>query len=130
MKRLKIVLVEINDHGDPIRIFDNSKAARLHPVENVREWDRTNAVHLIREAIFRRSKGDCEWCGRFVTRDSGEMHEVHARGKRDINGNYGEISISNSVFICHNCHTGPNGAHGDRKWGGRDGVNHGIANQR
>lgn len=118
-KQPKMCLVEVDNRGDPVRIFKYNKTARQYPVEQVAEWVFADAVHFIREKLYQRSKVNgssfCEWgCGRPLTRLSGHMHEVLARGKRDQEGNYGEISILNSVFICYDCHI--NGAHGDRKW--------------
>lgn len=115
MTKQKFVLVEINSHGDPVRIFRTVKEAMKLPVELVQKWPRGLAIRSIRETIYVRSKdvlgnGRCEFCGQFVTRDSGEMHEKIPRGRG------GEISLENSVFICKPCHRGQNGAHGNRRW--------------
>lgn len=109
--RKKYVWVEIDATENPVRIFRNRHAALELPQERTRLWPRASAVHLIREAILLRSQGLCEsGCGRRISRDTGEMHEKVPRGKG------GEISLVNSVFICRPCHTGPSGAHGDRRW--------------
>ncbi len=121
----KLVLVELNESGDAIRIFRNAKAARASD-GYVEEWTKELATRNIRRQVYERSKDEfgtahCEYCGAYIIwekgkENSGHMHEAHAKGKRDENGNYGEVSVENSVFICKACHTGPNGAHGDRYW--------------
>jgi len=50
---------------------------------------------------------ECEWCTAPISEQSMHMHEMVSRG------NGGEISLSNGVGICYNCHFGPAG-HGDR----------------
>lgn len=116
-----MVLVQVNLNGDPIRIIKTAKLARLLPVEEVAEWPKADAVRSIRWQIYQRSKNEegqseCEWCGRYLTWESGEMHEVVPRGKRDDNGNAGEVSLANSVFLCHDCHQNSDRAHGSRRW--------------
>jgi 5-methylcytosine-specific restriction endonuclease McrA len=120
-KKTKYVFVEINDHGDPVRILKNCKATRHLPVESVREMTKAEAVGGIRLAVFERTKQEtgfpqCEWCGQYITWKTMEMHEKIFKGKRDENGNYGEVSLDNCVGLCRPCHQGPNGAHADRKW--------------
>lgn len=111
MRRKKIVFVEIDAQGNPVRIFRNTREALELPAERVRGLPRSSAVHSIREAILLRSHGLCEsGCGRRINRETGEMHEKLPRGKG------GEISLTNSIFICRPCHTGPQGAHGNRRW--------------
>jgi len=117
----KYVLAEVDENGSPIRIFRNVKDTFSFPVESVAEFTKAFAVHSVRSKVFRRAgctpytAGACEWCGKVIfweagSYKSGEMHEVLPKGKG------GEVSVANSVAICRGCHTGPNGAHGDRKW--------------
>jgi 5-methylcytosine-specific restriction endonuclease McrA len=124
MKR--IVLVEVDASGEAIRIFRTAKAAAQSsvPQHKIEEQEKAIAVRTIRHKVFELARNrdgliECEECGKFITWDTGHMHEVHARGKRDKDGTYGEVSVDNCVAICASCHIGPNGAHGDRKWGGR-----------
>lgn len=114
---VKFVFCEINPlTHDPVRIFKNTKDAILLPSERIARWPRGEAVKSIREQIFQRSCGKCEYCGTFIDRSTGEMHEQHPRGKL-LDGKFGEISLDNSVFLCKGCHTsGPNAAHKDRNW--------------
>ena len=106
------VLVETDDMGWAVRIFLSDRAAyiaALDPLRLVVQKDYDQAVYEIRHQIFVRSKGECELCGVLVNESSGQMHEMQHRGKG------GEISLSNSVFICYACHLGPRGAHGNRR---------------
>lgn len=117
----KMVLCQVNFRGDPVRIIKTAKLARLLPVEEVAEWPKADAVRSIRWQIYERSKNEegqseCEWCGKYLTQETGHMHERVARGSWDENGNKGEVSLANSVFICSDCHLGPNGAHKERRW--------------
>jgi hypothetical protein len=103
------VMVELFN-GLPVRIFKNPKRALDFPPEQVAEWPRRDATEAIRRQVFARSKGKCEYgCGRTVTWDTGELHEEKPRGKG------GEISLSNSVFVCRDCHRNDDRAHGNRR---------------
>ena len=126
MSKSKFVWVQIDEEGVPIRIIKTAKLARALPDGQAIEWDKEDATGKIRWQVYERSKNEfgqaeCEWCSRNVRwekgyPDSGEMHERTFRGCRDTEGNRGEVSVANSVFICRPCHTGPNGAHGARRW--------------
>lgn len=116
-----MVLAEVDDRGDPIRIFRTVKATFSYPVESVKEFPKTFAVGMIRSKVFARTgctphqPGACEWCGRTIIWQAGEwnsghMHEKHFKGKG------GEVSVENGVAICRPCHTGRDGAHGNRRW--------------
>lgn len=63
------------------------------------------AVQAIRHRLWLRCGGECELCASPVTESSGHMHEQKHRGQG------GEISLTNSVFICPTCHLH---AHNDR----------------
>lgn len=121
MPRDKYVLCEVDDQGTPIRIFKPQKKAYTFPVEQVNEFPHGFAVGIIRRQVFQRAgctriqPGCCEECGATIiweagSYNSGEMHEVISKGKG------GEVSVDNSKAICRACHTGPNGAHGNRRW--------------
>lgn len=127
MKKEKLILAEVDEHGDPIRIFKYRKKAYLYPVKSVNEFMYAFAVEAIRRKVFARAgctrvkPGECEWCGAEIIWEkgypnSGHMHEKIARGKMVFQGEDGEYSVDNSVAICSNCHIGPNGAHSNRTW--------------
>lgn len=104
------VFVEVED-GKIIRILRTTAEAWRLPAERVQQWPRSEAVKAIREQVFDRSKGECEDCGRRVTKMTGEMHERIPKGKG------GEVSLANSCFLCYYCHQGrKDSAHGDRRW--------------
>lgn len=119
------VYVEINPETQlPVRILKNAKEAALvkqsegmFEDEIVRQMDRGTAVIIIRlQVVARARRGNliqCEFCGKNITENTGHMHEVVPRGKG------GHISVDNSRLICPECHIGPEGEHGDRKWGGK-----------
>ena len=113
------VYVEIDPKTElPIRIFKHfSEAAKLDP-EVIRQMARSVAVGYIRVQVFERAKRGilvlCHFCGGIISPGTGHMHEVVPKG------NGGEVSLDNCVAICSRCHIGPDGEHGDRKWGGKD----------
>jgi 5-methylcytosine-specific restriction endonuclease McrA len=93
--------VEINPENKIIRIFKNRQRAVTSEAfedDRVREYSRKDAIGEIRKAVFERSKGICEFCGNYLTEQTGDLHEQLARGLG------GEISLENSVFICRGCH--------------------------
>lgn len=105
------VYVELGESGVPIRIFRNQKAA----VKSGVCWTlmaRNQAVPQIRHQLFLRSEGFCELCGIRLTEQVGEMHEQKSRGLG------GEISLTNSIFICHKCHRIEDGR--DPRWSKHD----------
>lgn len=109
------VFVEVDlDTELPIRILKTNKQAYELPPEKVRMMARSVAVKYIRDQVVERARKDknilCEFCGLIITEDTGHMHEVLSRGKG------GEVSLENSRFICAQCHLGPDGEHGDRRW--------------
>lgn len=107
-----IVRVELGDFGNIIRIFRKDKRWLQVAEDRLALVPKIDAVREIRMQIFKRSCGKCEFdCGNNISWDSMELHEKIPRGK------HGEISLQNSVALCHNCHTGsPDSAHGDRRW--------------
>lgn len=125
---MKTVLAEVDERGDPIRIFKPQKKAYQFPVESVNEFPKAFAVGIIRSKVFARAgctphvDGGCEWCGASISWEkgrwnSGELHEVIPKGKMVFQGEQGEVSVENSVAICRSCHTsGPNAAHSNRRW--------------
>lgn len=127
MKTNKTVLAEVDERGDPIRIFKFRKKALRFPVESVNEFPYAFAVESIRRKVFARAgctrvqEGQCEWCGRIIIwekgyENSGHLHEKIPRGKMVFNHDDNEYSIDNSVAICKDCHIGPTGAHSNRRW--------------
>jgi 5-methylcytosine-specific restriction endonuclease McrA len=102
----KFCIVELDANDQVVRIFrtlvESSKAA---------VWAlalRTEAVAAIRKQIFKRSGGQCEYCGKFI---NGKFH-LHEKIHRSRGG---EISLENSVALCADCHIGPTGEHGSRR---------------
>ena len=82
----------------------------------LQELPYAHAVSVIRQQVFERAvKSDsrsgahCEKCGEAISWSSMEMHEKITRGER------GEISLTNCVALCHECHQGRNGAHWNRR---------------
>ena len=104
MKR--IVCVETDELGFAIRIFKTEKHAAESGLPYI-YLARKIAVGQIREQVWFRTKGECEWCSKFISSNSMHMHEVIHRGQG------GEISLANCVGICYDCHFGPAG-HEDR----------------
>lgn len=100
----------------PILIFRTVREAlssEAYELGLVLEWERTNAVEIIRRAVFTRDNWECTHCGQSVTWDGerkGHMHERRWRGKG------GEISTENSTTLCGDCHENDKKAgHGNRK---------------
>ena len=114
----QMVFIEIDPVTElPIRILKHwGHASQLDP-DVVRQMARSVAVGFIRQQVFARAKRGmltmCEFCGNTITPGTGHMHEKLAKG------NGGEVSLDNCVAICADCHIGPTGEHGDRKWGGK-----------
>lgn len=96
-----------------IRIFRSQKRAFDLEPEQVIEYPRSEAVKSIRQQIFTRCEGRCEYCNREITWQEGEMHEEIPRGKS------GEISLANSRFVCPKCHRNDERGHKSRRlyWG-------------
>lgn len=113
---VKLVYVEIDPKTElPVRILRTNKDALALPAELVRQMAKSVAVGYIRKQVIDRARYKqfilCEFCGATINEFVGEMHEVVPKGKG------GEVSLDNSRFICHDCHTGkPDSEHGDRGW--------------
>lgn len=97
----KLVYVELNDSGRVTRVFRGYPP--IGSGQKVRQQTRTTAVAEIRQQVFRRANGNCEYCAAIITSDTGHMHEKVFRSRG------GEISLDNSVAICHDCHRGEHG---------------------
>lgn len=105
------VFVEVDGVGNPIRIIRLTSDVWKMPSGKVRQWPKADAVRAIRDAVFARADGCCEFCGRRITKVTGEMHEKTPKGDG------GEVSLENSVMLCHFCHTGrADSEHGTRRW--------------
>lgn len=105
------VFVEVNEQGQPIRILRNNLEVWKLSSDVVRQWPKSEAVREIRSQVFARANGECEYCGARITPVTGEMHEKLAKG------NGGEVSLENSVALCHGCHTGrKDSEHGNRRF--------------
>jgi hypothetical protein len=124
----ELVWVELSPHGcGAIRIFRTRTQAvtsSAYTEARVVQQPYYIAVSNIRALVMHRDQSACVHCGELVTWGSGEMHERQWRGQikqiSEFEYQGGEISVSNSETRCHNCHTGPGGAH-DRnpKWSGQ-----------
>lgn len=105
------VWCELDESGRVCRIFKNTRNMLFRnffvPLSIV-EVDYSFAVKDVRDQIWDRCEGECEWCAKRITKDQFHMHEQMTRGEG------GEISLENSVGICYDCHFGPQG-HGDRQ---------------
>lgn len=112
----QLVFVEIDTVTElPIRILRTTKDALALPPEVVRQMAKSVAVGFIRQQVVDRARRGkliiCEYCGDVVNEFIGEMHEKLPKG------NGGEVSLSNCVFLCHNCHTGKQDSeHGNRRF--------------
>ena len=109
--------VERDEQARIIRIFrsthssDFSDALARNRVFTCPKFD---AVGAIRKQIWQRCAGNCEWCGKRITENGPlvarmNMHEAIPKGSG------GEVSLTNSVGICYDCHFNSPKAHGDRK---------------
>lgn len=111
------VICEIDPKTDRIiRIFKVPKRALDLSIQNpelIREYPRSEAIKEIRLQVFARADGKCEYCGRPITWDTGELHEELPRGKG------GEYSLANSRAICFRCHREDERGHKSRRlhWG-------------
>ena len=107
----KIVKVETDESGTPIRIFRNDLEWVRCPDSRLKYMTKAEAVGSIRGQIWRRTGGECEFCGAWITENTMHLHEQLPKGRG------GEVSLANSVGICADCHVvGPNSAHGNRRW--------------
>lgn len=111
------VWVEIDERGEAIRIFNSRSAAyrsqsgwsayASQPLMII-EMDRRKAVGQIRNWVYKAQEGKCYDCKNFITK-AAHLHERLSRGCG------GEISRTNSVMSCAECHLfGRGSAHGDR----------------
>ena len=115
--RLKIVKALRGENGRICRIFRNDKAWLSFSAEQICTTTKAEAVLDLREQVFELSKNpltglaECCKCGRSITWESMEMHEIVFRGRG------GEQSLENCEALCRECHTGSqDSAHGNRRW--------------
>lgn len=109
---MKVVTAQLDEHGRVVRIFKTGKdAARFHlPVGHTfSETDRTEAVREIRRQVFERQDYLCRHCPNLITWAAGEMNEIVPKGRG------GEVSLDNCEALCHDCHQGRTGVHGNRR---------------
>lgn len=105
------VRVETDEHGTPIRIFRKDLKWIGCPDSRLKVMTKAEAVGNIRSQVWKRTTGECEYCGKWITENTMHMHEELPKGQG------GEVSLENSVGICYNCHLGgPTSAHGNRRW--------------
>lgn len=119
-------MCEIDPETDKVRrIFKNPRRAldfSMDKPELVREYPRAYAIKEIRVQVFARADEKCEYCGRPITWETGELHEENPRGKG------GEYSLENSKAICQKCHREDERGHANRRlhWGGTNGLETGT----
>lgn len=113
----KIVWVE-QVGGVTTRIFRSQKLA-FQNCEDPQARFKNEAVGEIRRQVYDRQSGCCLWCGKKTKWDGSiwerfHMHEVVSKGKG------GDVSLTNSIGLCPECHLQI--AHGDRRprFGERD----------
>ncbi len=96
-----------------IRIFRHGGGAIFLPPERVAEYATAYAVENVRRQVFETSGGECRNCGKPINWRF-HLHEVIPKGKN------GEVSITNSIAICAQCHLQTE--HGDRapQWSKND----------
>lgn len=110
----KKVWVEISGEGVPVRIFRNKKAwvASGCGEEDSVEMVKAAAVFEIRAQVYIRQEGLCLNCKDPVKWDGSLFERAHLHEKIS-KGKGGEVSLTNCIILCCDCHL--NGAHGDRK---------------
>lgn len=96
----------------PVRILKHHWSPMVHG-GTLAEWPRVDAIRDIRQQVYKRANSCCEKCGERLTWRQMHMDERVSRGEG------GEVSVDNSWVLCYDCHLGPDGEHGDRRWGGR-----------
>lgn len=101
------VLCEIDPQSKKlIRILRHGGTALFLKPEQVVELPKVEAISQIRRQVFEISRGECRNCSRAITWNF-HMHEQKPKGRG------GEVSVTNSVALCADCHL--NQEHGDRK---------------
>jgi 5-methylcytosine-specific restriction endonuclease McrA len=106
----RTVYVELGEEGQPIRIFNNQKAAAAANVVYVALMTYSTAVKSIRRQIWERDGRRCTHCGAPVSWTTMQMHERTWRGRG------GEISLANGTTLCYNDHKrDPIAGHGKRQ---------------
>jgi hypothetical protein len=104
------VWVQLGDNGEAVRIFKNQKEMFFScPVDREACVERSIATGQIRAAIWARQKGTCIRCPNLFTYAGMHLHEVNHRGRG------GNISLENSVGLCHDCHLGARGVHPEKQ---------------
>ena len=102
------------------------KIARIFRSTHGQDWQRAleartletcpkrDAISAIRSQIWNRCAGNCEWCGKRITENGPLVARMNMHEKIP-KGSGGEVSLTNSVGICYDCHFNSPKAHGDRK---------------
>lgn len=94
MRANKLIWAECTSALVPVRIVHGNPTG-IGRFMQIRYGE---AVAAIRKQLWLRCAGACELCTSPVTEASGQMHEMKHRGRG------GEISLTNSVFACAECH--------------------------
>lgn len=118
----RLVWVELDQYGQAVAIPRNPFSGA---VGDLGKWPRAKAVAAIRQAVYQRSDGECERCGRPITWKTMQLHE---RMPKSLGG---EVSLSNCWALCHGCHQErPDSEHGNRRWGGLKSANQPVSGSR
>lgn len=102
----KIVRIFRGTHGE-----DWKAALAAGTLETCPKLD---AVGAIRKQVWDRCGGRCEWCGSPVTQSGSLYKRMHAH-EQVPKGSGGEVSLTNTVGICYDCHFNRPEAHGNRR---------------
>lgn len=102
--RRNVVHVELNTAGQVEVIIRNCNQKSCQQEAIVQHMPRAEATGQLRERVWERDGHKCRKCGKEVTLDDMQLHEVLARGKRDAEGHKGLMSMANSINTCRICH--------------------------
>lgn len=112
-RRNKDVWVERDENKQIIRIFHTRKCDAFDVADAAGRavtCPRFDATRAIRDQIYKRTGGYCELdCGRPIKHSGAlwermHMHERVWRSQKDENGNFGDVSLTNSIGVCSPCH--------------------------
>src|SRR5574343_1383403 len=84
---------------NPMIVHEYKNRKPINPISKKRKGE-IESEKLIREQLYKRANGHCEWCGKPESQCLGGLHphELVYRSKG------GKLSMVNSVIICNFCH--------------------------
>jgi 5-methylcytosine-specific restriction endonuclease McrA len=86
------------------RFKDRRSELALDGGQHLKGVDKSNR----RAEIIARANHRCEECGKFLGLGGEWHHIVGGLGKKD--------NIENALYLCNDCHTGPEGKHVQVQW--------------